>query len=369
MSMRTAWLIGLGLAAAGGVLYLALDDSRHDHADGRIATDEEFVEPAALTSTVMDEETAKALFPGLRRGRKKVFDPVAWTLLAPDRDDELPWPEAPAGSLVLRTNNLGFREDQDTLEEKSGFRILVVGDSHTEGVVANAQSFANVLERLLVEDGGEPVEVINGGVGGTGPYSFLGVMKKYAYLQPDMVIATLYNGNDIMNALTVSDFFSKRESRRRHAAYQKKLIDTLANYTPLPQGFNQAYYLAFAPEDIPVALEATVAAFQRMADYCAEHEMRFAVLLLPSKPDVDTDDSETVTGMLASLDITRKDLAVNLELARRAADLLRARGVSVVDPTEAMRAVRRPLYWKSDHHLNIAGHALVAQALREELFP
>ena len=34
-----------------------------------------------------------------------------------------------------------------------------------------------------------------------------------------------------------------------------------------------------------------------------------------------------------------------------------------------MRATDTPLFWRRDYHLNVAGHALVAELLRDELAP
>jgi lysophospholipase L1-like esterase len=289
-------------------------------------------------------------------------------VLAPGFEGEREWPEAPEGKIEIHTNNMGFREDQPTLLEKHGLRILVVGDSHTEGAVSAKDSYSNVLERLLSEERGEPVEVINAAVGGTGPHNFLGMIRKQLVLEPDMVIAACYSGNDFMNALTVSDFFTKRPSRPRTPEYRDPLQAANERWPDLlAQGFNQAYYFAWAEGDAQVAQQVTIDVFGQMADLCEEHGIRFAAVILPSKPDVDTDD-DRIDAILGDLGLTREQFAVNLQLARNLAAALRAREIPCVDPTDAMRASDTPYYWKKDHHLDIAGHALVARLLKQELF-
>ena len=52
---------------------------------------------------------------------------------------EFKWWEHPQGTPRMVTNDLGFRKDSDTIERKGSgiYRILVTGDSHTDGVVYN----------------------------------------------------------------------------------------------------------------------------------------------------------------------------------------------------------------------------------------
>src|SRR5262249_42211098 len=158
---------------------------------------------------------------------RMMYDPVATIMLRPDRTQSFDWPEHPAGRVTFRTNNLGFREDRPTTLAKYGPRILVLGDSHTEGLVNNDENVAHVLRRLLDADadarsaspgaagaadaanaagatsstGPVRYEVLNAGVGGTGPHEYLGQLTKHIDLRPDLVIAVIYTGNDFSNAL------------------------------------------------------------------------------------------------------------------------------------------------------------------------
>ena len=140
------------------------------------------VDPSAIPGTTLDETAARALFASLSKPRFQ-YDPVAWVVLKPDSGNDLvPWPEHPSGHIQLHSNNMGFREDAPTQVEKHGYRVLVTGDSHTDGAVNNAESYANVLEALLnqsLDPSGatQPVEVINAGVGGTGPHNYLAMLQ------------------------------------------------------------------------------------------------------------------------------------------------------------------------------------------------
>ncbi len=307
------------------------------------------------------------------------YDPVAYVVLAPDDDRVFDWPEHPDGKIHFRTNNLGFREDAPTTVGHDTFRILVSGDSHTEGVVANEESLANVLERLLADAreadlaadsaAGRPVEVINAGVGVTGPDNYLGMLRKQLPLTPDLFLAVFFSGNDFMNALLVHDFRAKRQTSPRDPGYVQKIREAKARWTgKFPQGFNQAFYLHARPEDEAVALAAALEATDQMAALCREHGILFLTAMLPTKPDVDGDDDrDTCRAILDALGLTDADYAVNARLAAAFVAGLAERGIPCVDTTAAMRAAvaatGQPLYWKEDHHLGLAGHALVAREL------
>ncbi len=89
-------------------------------------------------------------------------------------------------------NSLGFRDREYSIAKPAGvFRILVLGDSYTEGYGVEAdQSFPKVLERMLNNNsGGRKYEVINSGIGSYSPILEYLVLKYKGFaLQPDFVI-------------------------------------------------------------------------------------------------------------------------------------------------------------------------------------
>jgi hypothetical protein len=371
--MPLALLLGLAIAIAVGIFIAVpwLVDRLTAEEQGPLR----YVDPAAIPGTTMDEAAAKAFFaPLIGRPSRFEYDPVAWVLLKPDTGKKpMPWPEHPSGEIRQNTNNMGFREDEPTSVEKHGYRILVTGDSHTDGAVNNSESYANVLETLLnaaLDPSGasHPVEVINAGVGGTGPHNYLAMLQKRLELQPDLVIAGLYVGNDFMNALMHSDFNTKRKARKRSNEYMDRLNATLKAYPDLPQqGYNQPYLFEYTG-DAELALERTAEVLEGIARVCADRGIRFTTLVIPCKADVDgEDDAERIRGMLDMLELSDEDWAVNRWLSDHLAERLAAESIDCLDPTQAMIDEPAPLYWKKDHHLSTAGHAFVARLLFEHL--
>jgi hypothetical protein len=334
------------------------------------------IDPASVPGTVMDLAAAQNFFPPLRKSAgRMVWDEQAWVVLRPDRNQSFDWAEHPAGRITFRTNNLGLREDAPTAPRFDGLRILATGDSQTEGAVNNAESWPNALERLLVARAAgngakDPaVEVLNAGVGGTGPHNHLGVLRRDLPLEPDVFMAALFAGNDFQGALQISDFYSKRRGKPRSREYMARLDAGNARWPEaLPQTFNQAAYFAYAPDDLPIALAAAVGVYAEMDETCREHGVRFVALVIPAKPDVEPDDDRaTVDEMLATLALTREQLALGERLGRDFAAALAERGIACIDALDGLRGADVPLYWRRDHHLNVAGNARLAGVVAEGL--
>jgi len=315
----------------------------------------------------LDLEGAKGIFPALSKetGRMQ-YDPLAMIVLRPDKKYTFDFPEAAGGKITFVTNNLGFREDAPTEVQKNGRRILVLGDSQTEGVVDNKDSFANVLEARLSQRG-PPVEVINGGIGTTGPHNYLGVLLKHLDLRPDVVVVTIYDGNDFAHALQIEDTLRGRKPEPVPPAAREASKTRWPEQ--LPQSFNQAAIFQADPPAVDRALAATLTACRELARQADAIHARVLFVALPAKPDIDHDDDELQATMLSTLGITREDVAVNTQLGARLLAALAADGRETLDLLPILKQAQGPLYWRKDYHLNVTGHAAVAAALLDVVGP
>lgn len=101
---------------------------------------------------------------------------------------------------LVETNNLGFH-DRERQATNDNYRILFLGDSFVEGRQVKTESlFTSRLEKKLTSDG-KKIEVINGGVQGTGtPYQYV-LWKEF--FQPnikiDHLVLCFFMGNDLMD--------------------------------------------------------------------------------------------------------------------------------------------------------------------------
>jgi carbamoyltransferase len=91
------------------------------------------------------------------------------------------------GGFLVRTNGAGFRSDHEFEPEKPAgvFRILLFGDSYTEGHgVSNQYRYGDVLETLI-----PGTEVFNYGLGGTGTdQQYLIYQENGAQVEHDAVV-------------------------------------------------------------------------------------------------------------------------------------------------------------------------------------
>ena len=106
---------------------------------------------------------------------------------------------------VFHTNRLGFRGPEITPAKPAGTsRIVVLGDSFVAGSgVPDSDVFTRQLELKWNQvDPTAPVEVVNLGRVGSSPIRELDLYEKFGtQLQPDLVILTLFLGNDLVEAV------------------------------------------------------------------------------------------------------------------------------------------------------------------------
>lgn len=140
------------------------------------------------------------VFPGGMRALAFIRpDPELGWRHAPDFRQRYGWPEHAGGYLTIATNNLGLREDAPTSPEpRPGVRrVLALGDSQTDGLVENDESWPNVTERVGAAASG-PWEILNAGVTGYQPPNYLGWWRAFGReLRPELVLLGYYLGNDL----------------------------------------------------------------------------------------------------------------------------------------------------------------------------
>lgn len=316
----------------------------------------------------LDARAARRVFPEIAFRDGFRFDPDGLLLAPVDSERVWNWPEHAGGRIVLRTNGLGLSDDDETRIEHEGLRVLVVGDSHTQGIVPNAESFANRLEVGLRER--HPgVEVLNAGVAYTGPHCYLARVRYYEELQPDVVVAVLFTGNDFHDEVLLSYALDGWTPPYGDVSYRRRLDAALALDTgAVQQGLNQIARFEEFPEEQERGFAEAVSAFETLAEEYRAKGRVFLAVVLPTKLDVEPEDVRaTVAGLAAALELPPAELALNARLGARFAAAMERRGVPCLDPLAAMRAAPAPLYWRRDHHLGTAGHALLAELLRARL--
>jgi lysophospholipase L1-like esterase len=151
---------------------------------------------------------------------------------------------------TFATNSRGLRYAEIPVEKEPGeFRILLLGDSFTEGDgVELDQTFGSVLEHAYQQRRTEPkVRLINGGLSGKGPLEYwrLFLHVGLAY-RPDLLLIVVM-ANDVEN---MSENFSPEDLSRIYERGEKKGVKRLAHallphaYTILERARRLAYVRA-----------------------------------------------------------------------------------------------------------------------------
>ena len=316
----------------------------------------------------MEEEFARKMFPGIRKPNNRLaYDRQCFVWHVPGYS-RITQPRGTYKDDVLITNNnLGFRKVADVVAEQPDLRILVTGDSHTEGVVPMASHFTEILETdLRAESRDKSIEVLNGGVGGTSLFHYLGVIEKFRYLKPDVVVVSIYGGNDFAEIRRPYRFFHRMPLE---AEYSKELArkarwlrnNRLQFYA---QFLHQAMTMHQLPEERELMGKAALELVDELNALCKDMGSQLVLMYIPPLYDVQPHhQTRMIEETLAKMGFTHEDLQGTNNLADEVEQHAVTSGIPFVDLREPYRAATDFLYWGSDHHINIRGNEVAADAL------
>ena len=143
-------------------------------------------------------------------------------------------------------------------KKNNEFRILITGDSHTDGSVKNNEdTFINVLEQQLnTKQKNTYFNCINGGTAYYTFRNYYGFIQKYLYLKPDVFIINVFTGNDFRESILFEDNRTSIESVYKYTYnktirkfFSKKKKENLHN-----QGVEQTLYYDYFNKDIETSL-------------------------------------------------------------------------------------------------------------------
>jgi lysophospholipase L1-like esterase len=276
-----------------------------------------------------------------------------------------PWEEHPEGVWFQSTNELGMREDDQVLRERPDLRILIAGDSHTDGVCNNHEAFGNLVEARLRREHPElSIESLNAGRGGYAFYQYLGTLERFLYLQPDVFVVGVYGGNDFEFVLTQFHEFNGTVRPPGHALYGELIDKAIAiNQTCLAQAFLSFKYFDVHPGQMEVALQVARDITTEILVTCMRHAVHPIFVYIPAMPDVEWQQHAQIFEEVArALEVSPEGLRTTDVLADSYLAFLRELRVDVLDMRPAFRA-RPGNYWLADHHINLQGQQLIADAL------
>jgi len=275
-------------------------------------------------------------------------------------------------STERRTNNLGFRDDNDVADKTPNeFRVLVTGDSHTDGVLRyNTQSFVNIWEKKLnATDTTTYYNCMNGGVGYYTFRNYHGFLKKFSHLKPDVFLINVFTGNDFRETVkfeddrtSISNIYKSWSMR-----FRRKFQSAEQQAFPYIQGIEQLLFYESFPEEKERSMEIAKKYLLQIIELCKQKNIRLIVTLLPSKLEVKPIFREHIQTLF---DLDAKTTNNNLEMTQLLKKFLQEQQVEHYDLFPILQNTSEKLFWDVDLHINPKAHELIGDFLYEKIhFP
>lgn len=290
---------------------------------------------------------------------------------------------------AIAINGQGVRDDAEIGPKPANERrIVVLGDSLVLSVqVDRQQTFCQLLEDRLnrsAAGAGVRYRVINAGVQGYGPVEELLFFRQVARsFQPDLVIETIFVGNDAEEAVTsaprlqggarpAAEARSESLVNRLRRLVRRSMVlqvlrlrvvtvtERLPSVGAPPESPLQSYAASPAPR-IDAGLRIARDCVQAIATEAAAAGARTMVMLMPARFQVDDADygrlKDAVAGAGGQL--------VRDGATTRFADALAPLQVPRFDALPALKAALPgpDVFFQQTVHLTPRGHEIVAQAL------
>ncbi len=359
------------------------EDPQHPDAGGAVhfaelldPSEAQLAEPRpALLPLIRPEDVPPSVLPLEDDGRHE-FDSLTYVRRKPFVNQTLLLADHPLGKVLFRTNGIGLREDSELPTARQDLRVLVAGDSHTEGVCNNDESFANLTEaHLRALAPGAAIDVVNAGTGYFTFPSYLGTLIKFLPLDPDVFVICVFGGNDfgVLPGMRTTlrggpVVLEPKPYRRRIFEAMNAEVDGRQGYPSVHQGFNQLAFLAAHPELTDAILEDALAYSAEIERIATKHDIRCIWLYLPPCIDAEPARFRAIHALVTErLQLTPQQLGATDRLADRYLEGLRDLGAQAHDLRPLLSGKPQPMYWYHDEHLGLAGHAAVAELLTELL--
>lgn len=346
---------------------------------------------SAAASLVLAEATVRLVAPQqlilIRPDIWRPHDGLGW-VQAPNIDTEVNTGER---EVRLLTDSQGHRIGADK-RSRAAYNVLAIGDSFQAALqVEHEQTFIALAEQQLSVGLGEPVDVVNGAVGGWGPSHYLiKARDELSRRHYDDVVVFFYLGNDV-EAHRI-DHFTPRALTERHPFRWPRTLasgeivdsllypinDSLETRSHLFQFLKNRFWsllmrFHLSARRFPSVLLRAEAASDRwavsagtcrlIADEAEAHGVRILFVLLPGVCEV---DFETAEQSALAVGLAPREIDPD-QPSRRMLRELEHRGLQVLDTTPLLRAAhaagRQELYGRVDPHFGPAAHEIVAGAV------
>jgi hypothetical protein len=314
------------------------------------------------------EELARELF-GLDHPYNR-YDPNAYYTHEPDLDAERSFEEHPEGGWRMRTNSVGMRRDSEPSASAPTLRVLVVGDSHVDGICNNSENLCAIAEaELESEHPGATVEVLNGARGGHSLWNYLGVIERHRSLKPDVVVVTVFGGNDFTDVLMLGHAFEGTHPRGLTPESRERRGEALtkSRYV-LGQGYGTLLFFKDRPHELDFSFEVSLRILEKISRTCSDAGAELLLMYLPSPLSLPFERApHEEPAIRALLGFEEADLALPATIRARLLSTAEELKINALDLTPTLTECEDACFWETDLHLSVTGHERVGLHLAERL--
>ncbi|HEX6885992.1 MAG TPA: SGNH/GDSL hydrolase family protein [Planctomycetota bacterium] len=319
--------------------------------------------PSTFLRRPLSPEEVELLF-ALGQREFDVYDPHCYFVKRAGLEGRRDWPEHPEGHYAWRTNSLGLRGSAEPAPTSPDLRVLVVGDSHTEGVCLDAETFPARLEQGLRQAHPDrTIEVLNAARGGYSFFQYLGALERALELEPDVLVVGIYGGNDFEEVLTPHHYFQGTLRPPADKFRELRARALKGHVASIGQALNSVKYFATWPDQVDVALQAIRDCCTEIQALCLRRSIHPVFVFIPSAAEIEPDGHPKLREALAMLEVSPEDLRTSERMADSLLAFLRQRGLDVLDMRPVFRSTDVLLYWKADLHSNLEALRLIAAEL------
>ena len=258
-------------------------------------------------------------------------------------------------------NNEGLK-DKDFSIAKKDLRIMILGDSYTEGVgAANDSSFPRQLSYLLADSFHQASEVWSCGLSGSDPiYEFRLFNDKLLKYDPDMVMVVI-NFTDIDDAMARGGFERFRPDGSVHYK-NEPWFEPLYAHSHIARAFVHFIFgynrLFIKSQDAPIRkqeaisnLETAIDSFTRV---CTQKNIKLLFVFHPNEPDIKNRNKYEVTPLIS---YCQKKKLSYIDIRQQLYQM-------GIDSSNAHH-----LFWPIDGHCNNKGYEYFALSIYRNITP
>lgn len=334
----------------------------------QLPADQAFLEApegSTFRRPALSEEQVETLFPQVLHPAA-MYHPRQYFGFAPNVKVRRRFGEHPDGGYLVTTNSLGLRRSTEVAVEPPDLRVLVVGDSHVDGVCNSEESFPFLLEQSL-RARGRDAEVLNAARGGQSPVNYPGTIERYADLGPDEVIVMFTGANDFLELLGFGRLFQGYETDGYTMEALEAREEALELDMPVfMSGLHTGHALHVRQADLPLLEGLVVDAVRELALVARDAGASVTVVLLPPTALVEgLELRSTADAMLERLGVSREQVLAQLApLAGLLEAACQEVGAGFVDLHPHMTP---ECFWEADLHLSLVGQGVVRDVLLDTL--